>query len=98
MKIVQQPFRRRRDRLMSRGCPYNCAISFAEDPCIVVKARGERTPPSQSRRNTLGDRQALRMLFKALNTEQFGSNGRLGDSGANALAQKDSEQGHVPHI
>ncbi len=46
MKIIEQPLRRRGDRLLRGGGPHDCAMRFGEDVRVVVKAWGEGTAPS----------------------------------------------------
>ena len=67
--------------MLSGRRAHDGAIGIGQDVRIVVKARRERTPPFYPRRNALGDGQAFRMLFKTLDTEQFGANRRTGDNG-----------------
>jgi hypothetical protein len=77
VKIVDQPFRRRRDRTVLVGRLRQRAIGTEQDLAIVAQPGGERVPGSRSWRDPLCGREGLRVLFEALDAEEFGADGRL---------------------
>ena len=77
VKIVEQPFRRRRDRLTAAGSQYDAAIGRNKHICVVVESRRNWPTLAAPRVDALRFGKTLRVLLQALNTEELRANGLL---------------------
>jgi hypothetical protein len=74
MKVVDQPFRRWRDRAFLTDRGRYRPIRFEQHSAIVAQPLRQPSISPGLRRDTLSCREALGMLFEALDAEQLGPN------------------------
>ena len=89
VKVVDQPFRRRRDRALLADGGGDDAVRLAEHATVVLDARQQAPPPARPVRDGLGRRQALGVLLESLDAEELGTD--------RALARRRRDQ-RVPRI
>ena len=74
VKIIDQPFGRRRDRALLADCPRDIPIGVKQYSPIVAHARRHRASASRPIGDALRNRQRLAMLLEPLDAEQLSSN------------------------
>jgi hypothetical protein len=77
LKIVEQPFRRGRDRLSRSRGSGDGAVGLGQDVRVVVEARLDRAAGPALGIDTLRRREAFGVLLHALDAEKLRANGRL---------------------
>src|SRR3989475_6639832 len=72
MEVVDQPFRRRRDRPLLANGLRDHPMRLAQDTTVLENARQQSTALTRLAHDALGGRQALGVLFEALDTKELG--------------------------
>ncbi len=73
VKIIDQPFRRRRDRTLLADRARDTPIGLEQHASVVAHPRRHRPAAPRAVRDALRDRQRLAMLFQSFDAEQFRS-------------------------
>src|SRR5437773_10766281 len=73
MEVVDQPFRRGRDRSLLANRLRDHSMRVAQDTAVLENARQQSTALTRLAHDALGGRQALGVLFEALDTKELGS-------------------------
>ena len=71
MKIIEQPFRRWRDRLAVACCQYDVAIGFYQYIGVIVEARCYRTALAAAGVDALCLGETFGVLLQAFNAEEL---------------------------
>src|SRR5213078_162129 len=72
MEVVDQPFRRGRDRSLLANRLRDHSMRVAQDTAVLENARQQSTALTRLAHDALGGRQALGVLFEALDTKELG--------------------------
>src|SRR6266550_1340617 len=72
MEVVDQPFRRGRDRSLFANRLRDHSMRVAQDTAVLENARQQSTALTRLAHDALGGRQALGVLFEALDTKELG--------------------------
>ena len=75
VEIVDQPFGRRRDRIVVAGRRDDGAIGGQQNPAVVAQPRRQRPAGNGPRRDALGGGKAFGMLLETLDAEELGADG-----------------------
>ena len=75
VEIVDQPFGRRRDRIVVAGRRDDGAIGGQQNPAVVAQPRGQGPAGNGPRRDALGGGEAFGMLLETLDAEELGADG-----------------------
>ena len=89
VEIVDQPFGRRRDRIIVAGRGDDGAIGRQQDPAVVAQPRRQRPAGNRPRRDPLSGGEAFGMLLETLDAEELGADGILGPGNGNGRLAPD---------
>ncbi len=78
VEVVDEPFRRRRDRALLADGVGDHAVRVAKHAAVVFHALQQPPPPTRPPHDALGRRQALGVLLESLDAEELGTDRVVG--------------------
>ena len=91
VEVIDQPFRRRRDRAFLPDGLGGQAIRLAQHASVVLDARQQRTAPPRPAHDALSGREALGVLFEALDAKELRPDRLLGGLECELQGRVDAE-------